>query len=337
MTTGIKSQIVTELQKAKQVGGTRVDKIRQIVQNAVTQTLSELKEGGGEIQTIAKESASTLFESLKDLPKTGTTSQPNTEFQPIEVKIETDEDTVMTTTNDNQYNNQSIDPNMPDRVAEGMPTEPILPEMPVTSTVTSIEGSDAATINNAPNSAATQESIAPNPVPRDAVSDDTVTVLELHPVGEANPPVEANLPPVDSAQPDGAPAESTSEIAEKVIALVRDLMNRAHSRLRQQEIYAELQQQLAKLKEQVGVIDTKLSSRYGDRYTQIKQDFQEDWQKTKGWYTDKKAKAQTEGVNWADQKQTAAHTKAGEAGATIAQKEQRIKQLLKELWLTIRS
>ncbi|MCU0523352.1 MAG: hypothetical protein MUF72_00845 [Elainella sp. Prado103] len=315
MTTGLKSQIATELQKAKQIGGTRAEKIRQIFQEAMVQTLSELKEGSGEIQTIAKGSASTLFDSLKEIPKTERSPKP-TEFQPIEVEIEVEieEDTVMATDHTNLDDHQPIESEISTNLSadpSSIPTEAII-------TVTPIED---ASVN-----------VSANSVVVDAV---VLEPRQAEPVQTEPIPAE----PVAATAPmeENSTSETVGEIADKVIALAKDLLNKAHSRLRQQEIYAELQQQLTKLKGQLGVIDTKLSDRYGDRYENIKQDFQQDWEKTKGWYSGMKAKAQAEGSHWVDQKQAEAHVQAGEAGMSIAQKEQKIKQLLKELWHTVRS
>lgn len=54
MTTAVQERIVTDLQKAKSEGGTRVARIREILQTAVAQTVAEVKEGSNEIGQIAK-------------------------------------------------------------------------------------------------------------------------------------------------------------------------------------------------------------------------------------------------------------------------------------------
>ena len=66
MSDSIKEVIVTDLQKAKAEGSTRVARIRTILQEAAVQAISEVKEGSGEIRTIAKDTFSTVVESISD-------------------------------------------------------------------------------------------------------------------------------------------------------------------------------------------------------------------------------------------------------------------------------
>jgi hypothetical protein len=84
MSNSFKQQITAELQKAKNAGGVRVERIRKILQDAASQTVSELKEGTGELRSIAKDSTTTLIETLKDKPQTSTQEV----HTPVEVVIE---------------------------------------------------------------------------------------------------------------------------------------------------------------------------------------------------------------------------------------------------------
>jgi hypothetical protein len=66
MPDSIKTKITADLQKAKEEGKLRSDRIREIVQSAVSQATSELKEGSGEIRSLVKEAVSTVIENLKE-------------------------------------------------------------------------------------------------------------------------------------------------------------------------------------------------------------------------------------------------------------------------------
>jgi polyhydroxyalkanoate synthesis regulator phasin len=62
----VKSKITDDLQTAKEKGQLRADRIREIVQSAVSQTTSEFKEGSGEIRSIMKEVISVIVENFKE-------------------------------------------------------------------------------------------------------------------------------------------------------------------------------------------------------------------------------------------------------------------------------
>ena len=66
MANNIKEQIQTDLQQAKQTGQLRADKIREIVKSAVSQVLSEFKEGSSDLRTIVKDAVSTVIENLQE-------------------------------------------------------------------------------------------------------------------------------------------------------------------------------------------------------------------------------------------------------------------------------
>ncbi|OIP71098.1 MAG: hypothetical protein AUK48_12945 [Oscillatoriales cyanobacterium CG2_30_44_21] len=88
-----------------------------------------------------------------------------------------------------------------------------------------------------------------------------------------------------------------------------------------QERYFDLKSQLAGL-------DEKLADRYGDRYQEIKQQ----WEKVKTWYDQKKVESEASGVIPLQQKQIEIEETAGGLGSVVARKEQQIKQNLKEMW-----
>lgn len=66
MSSSLKNKITEALQKAKQEGGLRTDKIREIVQSAVSETISETKEGSFELRTIAQEAVSSVMEVIQE-------------------------------------------------------------------------------------------------------------------------------------------------------------------------------------------------------------------------------------------------------------------------------
>ncbi len=74
-------------------------------------------------------------------------------------------------------------------------------------------------------------------------------------------------------------------------------------------------------------LDTELTVRYGDRYELLKQRFGN----TRFWYKNAKANAEVTGVAPLQQKQIELETKVGEAGTSVAQKEQQIRQQVKEV------
>lgn len=89
-----------------------------------------------------------------------------------------------------------------------------------------------------------------------------------------------------------------------------------------------LQEQYIKLKAQLAVLDEKLADRYGDRYQEIKQQ----WEKAKTWYDQKKVEANASGVIPLQQKQAEIDEHLGEFGSVVARKEEQIKQGLKAIW-----
>lgn len=251
MTNPVKEQLAADFDKAKSAGGARVGRIRQIFQDAFAQTVTELKQGTGEISSIAKDSTSTLTENLKN------TQKPAPQEVPVQVEIQ----------------DESV-------------------EAPIVI--------------------------------------DLVTEVATPPATAEEVVIEISPQPVSSQQTDESTPES---LVDSLKALIQQMVRSFEAG----ESYTTLQQQFTKLREQMAVLDAKLSNRYGERYARIKQDFKQDAEKTKAWYKGMKAEADATGVNVLEYKQAEINTKMGEAGTTIAQKEQKIKQLLKELWQTVRS
>jgi gas vesicle protein len=66
MPDSIKNQITTDIEKAKEEGKLRSERIREIVKSAVSQATSELKEGSGEIRLIVKEAVTAVIDNLKE-------------------------------------------------------------------------------------------------------------------------------------------------------------------------------------------------------------------------------------------------------------------------------
>lgn len=66
MATAVKERITSNLQKAKEEGGLRVERIREIVKEAVMLSVDEIKVGSGEIRTIAAEAIAAVIDLLKE-------------------------------------------------------------------------------------------------------------------------------------------------------------------------------------------------------------------------------------------------------------------------------
>jgi len=264
----VKEQIAADLNKAKTAGGQRLERIGKIIQDALSQAVSELKEGSSEIQSIAKES--TLIETLK--PKSTTTATAATPA-PVEVKIDEDDDVT-------------------DVV--------IIIEEPVTDAETELQSELILddVVSEVPN--ATSE------VSSETVSDATEATT-------AEPKAVQSL------------IDSVNAAIERLVAFANDEKTRT-----------TVQPYLDKLNTALGLLDEKIAARYGDRYSSFKQEFQQDMGKAKVWYTETRANMDANGTSWVDQKQAELEVKLGETGATIAQKEAKIKQLAKEFWQTVK-
>ncbi len=65
MANSFKERLANDLEKAKQEGELRVDRIREIVKTAVTEAIAEFKAGSGEIRDIAKDAVTGVTEVVK--------------------------------------------------------------------------------------------------------------------------------------------------------------------------------------------------------------------------------------------------------------------------------
>ncbi len=69
MTDSVKDRITNDLQTAKSAGNLRAERIRDIVQSAVSQAVVELKEGSGEIRLVVQDAISAVIETLGEKGK----------------------------------------------------------------------------------------------------------------------------------------------------------------------------------------------------------------------------------------------------------------------------
>lgn len=131
------------------------------------------------------------------------------------------------------------------------------------------------------------------------------------------------------AEIDGAivPVESSDKT---VSTEMRALIESAVQSFREREEFAGLREQYARLRTKLEVLDANLKARYGDRYDEVKQHLDN----AKAWYDSAKAKAEAKGVDPVQEKQSEFESKLGDAGASLARKEDQVKQRLKELWKT---
>lgn len=114
-----------------------------------------------------------------------------------------------------------------------------------------------------------------------------------------------------------------------IIALFQTIKNQLLVNFRSEN--TNLQNQYAKLKNQAVNLDANLTERYGDRYVAVKQRLE----KGATWYNAATAQAAATGTTVLEQKQAEVENKLSAAGATVAQKEQQVKQQLKALLQTV--
>lgn len=97
-----------------------------------------------------------------------------------------------------------------------------------------------------------------------------------------------------------------------------------------------LRQQLTQqFDEQWQKIDAKLLERYGNRYTEIRQNVKQYWQNAKLRYEEAKAKIDAGEPSVLQRKQVEIDAKCSEAGVSAAKKEAEIKQQVKAAWQAI--
>jgi hypothetical protein len=66
MPNSIKDQVTRDLKQAKEAGQLRTERVREIVKAAVSQVVSELKEGSYEIRTVVKDAISAVISGLRE-------------------------------------------------------------------------------------------------------------------------------------------------------------------------------------------------------------------------------------------------------------------------------
>ncbi|MBF2000177.1 MAG: hypothetical protein IGS38_05615 [Synechococcales cyanobacterium M58_A2018_015] len=291
-----KDQLTADLEKAKAVGSARLERVRDILRDAISQVMVEVKAGTGELRSIAQESASTMQQPSNHVAA-------NPDVVPVEVVIA-------------------------DGVEDSEPT----PEIAQDATQTSDVKSDETVVESliSPVSPAADELSKPQIAIVDNPMADAPGVLEPDATAETEPSRDAgtaaDAAPLTNAELVPHTAEPTKEEA-----FLESWMQQLLRFLQDSEVGAKLQQQGSKLQERLVQIDSTLSERYGDRYAAVKQEVSH----AKDWYNAKRAEITARGIDPVQQKQAEYDVKAGEAGATIARKEQEIKRLLKELWQTI--
>ncbi|AKG24310.1 hypothetical protein [Calothrix sp. 336/3] len=113
MSQNIKEQITLDLQKVKETGQLRTDKIREIVKNAVSQVITEVKAGSGELRLIVKDAVAAVVDSLEvkdgeeevrasiegaleavNNQRCGSLSKTQAEVKLLQTKLEKEEDNI---------------------------------------------------------------------------------------------------------------------------------------------------------------------------------------------------------------------------------------------------
>ncbi len=77
MSDSFKDRLKTDLQTIKAEGGTRSTRIREIIQTAAAESLTELKEGFGEIRSTASQATSNIAQTLSDTEPTDSSEAPS--------------------------------------------------------------------------------------------------------------------------------------------------------------------------------------------------------------------------------------------------------------------
>ncbi|PZO38857.1 MAG: histidine kinase [Pseudanabaena frigida] len=246
MSNLVKEKITTNLEKAKGEGKMRAEHIREIVKDAVLQTVSELQEGSSEIRLIVKDAISTVISDLKDNEK------ENTE------KI-------------------------------------------------------TASIEGAIEGGTYQRQLA--------IAQRRARLLEIQAqLDEQQQQLDREISDVLI---DIKASESADFIDDNSAAI-----NLAVDTVQERQASGLLEEQYLKLKAKLASLDVKLALRYGDRYNQVKQQ----WDNAKTWYDQKKTEAETSGTIPLQQKQLEIEQNLGDLGSVVARKEKEIKQNLQERW-----
>ncbi len=81
MSNSVKERIATDLQKVKEQGSLRVERIREIVKTAVSEATIEFKEGSGEIRQLVKDAVSAALDNLKEKDRTQAREEVNASIE----------------------------------------------------------------------------------------------------------------------------------------------------------------------------------------------------------------------------------------------------------------
>jgi uncharacterized protein YjbJ (UPF0337 family) len=111
---------------------------------------------------------------------------------------------------------------------------------------------------------------------------------------------------------------------------LKSVLDTVMASIRDSEAVAAMQEQYARLRAKLAVLDANLAGRYGDRYDEVKQHLDS----AKKWYENTKTNTEAGSPNGVQQKHAEFEQKLGELGTALAHKEKQIKEQLKELWQT---
>ncbi len=253
MTTDIKDRITDDLQKAKQEGGLVADRIREIVKLAVTESIGEIKQGSGEIKTIASDAIAAVMELVKEKRQTAKAD--------LMASIE-----------------GIIDGIRASRQAEIDQTQTQIAELETTLDVQA-----------------------------QALDDEVENALVA---------IETHV---------NAPSDTDATVASDF----KILLTKALATVRETKQFAIAQEQYTKLRDKLAQFDDQLTQRYGDRYAQIKHQFESSWASAKQWYDQQRAESSTGKPTPVETLQADLETKAAQAGTTAAQTEQELKTQVK--------
>ncbi|MBE9167611.1 histidine kinase [Pleurocapsales cyanobacterium LEGE 06147] len=81
MSNSVKERITTDLQQVKEQGKLRAERIREIVQTAVSEAMIEFKEGSGEIRQIVRDAVSAVIDNLKEKDRTRAQEEVNASIE----------------------------------------------------------------------------------------------------------------------------------------------------------------------------------------------------------------------------------------------------------------
>ncbi|AFY73886.1 hypothetical protein Syn7502_01852 [Synechococcus sp. PCC 7502] len=113
----------------------------------------------------------------------------------------------------------------------------------------------------------------------------------------------------------------SSDINSEAISMaVKTVQDRQESQTFQEQ-YFNLQSQLTNL-------DQKLEAHYGDRYSEVKQQ----WQHAKAWYSQKVSEAEAIENTPLQEKNSEIESNLGDFGAIVARKEKEIKEKVQKIW-----